>query len=98
MTAMSYEFEPACRRMEWLDPFYKSVWEKAYQDAIPISGTFELTPRCNFTLTSKHQHPIFNEGDEKSSLRMEEGTSEKHEFHTIRVIHQMNRISGKFGR
>ena len=44
----SGEFEPACRRMEWLDPFYKNVWEKAYADGIPISGTFELTPRCNF--------------------------------------------------
>ena len=45
---MGYEFEPACSRMEWLDPFYKAVWEKAFVDAIPISGTFELTPRCNF--------------------------------------------------
>lgn len=42
------EFEPACRRMEWLDPFYKAVWEDAFAKAIPISGTFELTPRCNF--------------------------------------------------
>lgn len=42
------EFEPACHRMEWLDPFYKVIWEKAYKDAIPISGTYELTPRCNF--------------------------------------------------
>ncbi len=56
MTAMSYEFEPACRRMEWLDPFYKSVWEKAYQDAIPISGTFELTPRCNFNCRMCYVH------------------------------------------
>ena len=47
---MSDTFEPACRRMEWLDPFYKQVWEKAFADGIPISGTFELTPRCNFSL------------------------------------------------
>lgn len=53
---MSYEFEPACRRMEWLDPFYKQVWEKAYQDAIPISGTFELTPRCNFNCKMCYVH------------------------------------------
>lgn len=50
------EFEPACRRMEWLDPFYKRVWEKAYADAIPISGTFELTPRCNFNCPMCYVH------------------------------------------
>ena len=49
-------FEPACRRMEWLDPFYKQVWEKAYADAIPISGTFELTPRCNFNCRMCYVH------------------------------------------
>ena len=53
---MSYEFEPACRRMEWLDPFYKAVWEKAFSDAIPISGTFELTPRCNFDCRMCYVH------------------------------------------
>ena len=53
---MSYEFEPACRRMEWLDPFYKAVWEKAFADAIPISGTFELTPRCNFNCKMCYVH------------------------------------------
>ena len=53
---MSYEFEPACRRMEWLDPFYKAVWEKAFADAIPISGTFELTPRCNFDCRMCYVH------------------------------------------
>lgn len=53
---MAYEFEPACRRMEWLDPFYKQVWEKAYADAIPISGTFELTPRCNFNCSFCYVH------------------------------------------
>mgnify|MGYP005773216537 CR=1 FL=1 len=53
---MDYEFEPACRRMEWLDPFYKSVWEKAFTDAIPISGTFELTPRCNFNCRMCYVH------------------------------------------
>lgn len=50
------QFEPACRRMEWLDPFYKAVWEKAYEDAIPISGTFELTPRCNFNCRMCYVH------------------------------------------
>lgn len=50
------EFEPECRRMEWLDPFYKAVWEKAYADAIPISGTFELTPRCNFNCRMCYVH------------------------------------------
>lgn len=50
------KFEPACRRMEWLDPFYKAVWEKAYADAIPISGTFELTPRCNFNCRMCYVH------------------------------------------
>lgn len=53
---MNYEFEPACRRMEWLDPFYKTVWEKAFADAIPISGTFELTPRCNFDCRMCYVH------------------------------------------
>ena len=53
---MSFEFEPACRRMEWLDPFYKAVWEKAFADAIPISGTFELTPRCNFSCRMCYVH------------------------------------------
>ena len=50
------QFETACRRMEWLDPFYKAVWEKAYADAIPISGTFELTPRCNFNCRMCYVH------------------------------------------
>lgn len=53
---MSYAFEPACRRMEWLDPFYKAVWEKAFADTIPISGTFELTPRCNFDCRMCYVH------------------------------------------
>lgn len=53
---MSYEFEPACRRMEWLDPFYKAVWEKAFAETIPISGTFELTPRCNFNCRMCYVH------------------------------------------
>lgn len=53
---MSYEFEPACRRIEWLDPFYKEVWEKAFADAIPISGTFEMTPRCNFNCRMCYVH------------------------------------------
>ena len=52
----SREFEPACRRMEWLDPFYKAVWEKAFAEAIPISGTFELTPRCNFNCRMCYVH------------------------------------------
>ncbi|HIS52637.1 MAG TPA: radical SAM protein [Candidatus Onthomonas avicola] len=53
---MSADFEPACRRMEWLDPFYKQVWEKAFADGIPISGTFELTPRCNFNCKMCYVH------------------------------------------
>lgn len=53
---MSDTFEPACRRMEWLDPFYKQVWEKAFADGIPISGTFELTPRCNFNCKMCYIH------------------------------------------
>ena len=53
---MGYEFESACRRMEWLDPFYKAVWEKAFAEAIPISGTFELTPRCNFNCRMCYVH------------------------------------------
>ena len=53
---MGYSFEPACRRKEWLDPFYRSVWEKAFADAIPISGTFELTPRCNFNCRMCYVH------------------------------------------
>ncbi|OUN34127.1 radical SAM protein [Lachnoclostridium sp. An76] len=55
------QFGPACRRMEWLDPFYKAVWEKAYADAIPISGTFELTPRCNFNCRMCYVHLPENE-------------------------------------
>ena len=50
------DFEPACRRMEWLDPFYKQVWEKAFAEGIPISGTFELTPRCNFSCKMCYVH------------------------------------------
>ena len=53
---MNNDFEPACRRMEWLDPFYKQVWEKAFADGIPISGTFELTPRCNFNCKMCYVH------------------------------------------
>lgn len=58
---MSYEFEPACRRMEWLDPFYRNVWEKAFAETIPISGTFELTPRCNFNCRMCYVHLEENE-------------------------------------
>lgn len=47
--------------MEWLDPFYKAVWEKAFADAIPISGTFELTPRCNFNCWMCYVHLPENE-------------------------------------
>lgn len=50
------QFEPACRKMEWLDPFYRQVWEKAFADAIPISGTFELTARCNFNCRMCYVH------------------------------------------
>ena len=68
---MGYEFEPACRRMEWLDPFYKSVWEKAFEEAIPISGTFELTPRCNFNCRMCYvhlkEHEISRYGQELTS-------------------------------
>ena len=53
---MSGEFEPLCRRMEWLDPFYKAVWEEAFAKAIPISGTFELTARCNFNCRMCYVH------------------------------------------
>ena len=53
---MSDGFEPACRREEWLDPFYKAVQKKAYAEAIPISGTFELTPRCNFDCRMCYVH------------------------------------------
>ena len=55
------QFGPDCRRMEWLDPFYKAVWGKAYADAIPISGTFELTPRCNFNCRMCYVHLPENE-------------------------------------
>ena len=50
------DFEPACRRMEWLDPFYRRVWEKAFVEGTPISGTFELTPRCNFNCKMCYVH------------------------------------------
>lgn len=53
---MDYNLEPACKRMEWLDPFFRSVWEKAYAEVIPISGTFELTPRCNFNCRMCYVH------------------------------------------
>lgn len=53
---MDQTFEPACRRMEWLDPFYRQVWEKAFAEGIPISGTFELTPRCNFNCKMCYVH------------------------------------------
>lgn len=56
MKMSEQQFEPACRRMEWLDPFYKQVWERAFADAIPISGTFELTPRCNFNCRMCYVH------------------------------------------
>ena len=53
---MNNDFEPACRRMEWLDPFYKRIWEKAFADGVPISGSFELTPRCNFDCKMCYVH------------------------------------------
>ena len=48
--------ELACRRMEWLNPFYRQVWQKAYAEKIPITGTFELTPRCNFQCKMCYVH------------------------------------------
>ncbi len=56
MISVNDEFEPACRRMEWMDPFYKMVWEKSFAEGIPISGTFELTPRCNFNCRMCYVH------------------------------------------
>lgn len=53
---MNANFQPACDRMEWLDPFYKTVWKQAFNEAIPISGTFELTPRCNFNCKMCYVH------------------------------------------
>ena len=53
---MSHQVEPACRQMEQLDPFYKRVWERAFAECIPISGTFELTPRCNFNCKMCYVH------------------------------------------
>ena len=50
------EYEPSCRQMERLDPFFRQVWEKAYADEIPITGTFELTPRCNFNCRMCYVH------------------------------------------
>lgn len=58
---MISDFQPACDRMEWLDPFYKQVWKKAFEDGIPISGTFELTPRCNFNCKMCYVHLKENE-------------------------------------
>ena len=59
--------------MEWLDPFYKAVWEKAYADAIPISGTFELTPRCNFNCRMCYVHlPEAKIGEHGTELTAEE--------------------------
>lgn len=48
--------ENICRRREWSDPFYQAVWERAFADGIPISGTFELTCRCNFNCPMCYVH------------------------------------------
>lgn len=50
------EFETACRRREWRDPFYQAVWERAFSEGVPISGTFELTPRCSFSCPMCYVH------------------------------------------
>lgn len=39
-----------------MDPFYQNVWKAAYQEATPISGSFELTPRCNFNCCMCYVH------------------------------------------
>ena len=31
-------------------------FRKAFADAIPISGTFEMTPRCNFNCRMRYVH------------------------------------------
>ena len=49
-------FEPVCERNEGADPFYRAVRERAFADAIPISGTFELTCRCNFDCRMCYVH------------------------------------------
>ena len=63
--------EPACRRMEHLNPIYREIWERAFAEAIPISGTFELTPRCNFNCRMCYVHlpesKISNFGREMSA-------------------------------
>ena len=51
-------FEPVCERNEGADPFYRAVRERAFADAIPISGTFELTCRCNFDCRMCYVHPV----------------------------------------
>lgn len=53
---MTPDFEPLCNRMEWLDLFYKKVWQNAYNSKTPISGIFELTPRCNFDCKMCYVH------------------------------------------
>ena len=50
------EWESICQRTEHLDPFYQAVWKKAYAEAIPITGTFELTCRCNFSCRMCYVH------------------------------------------
>lgn len=56
MKLVSNEAELPCRQIEGLDPFYRVVWEKALKEGIPISGTFELTPRCNFNCRMCYVH------------------------------------------
>lgn len=53
---MSDRFASACPQPQPQDPFYKRVRETARAEGIPISGTFELTPRCNFDCKMCYVH------------------------------------------
>lgn len=58
---MNVDIKHICDRTEWVDPLYNHMLENAFMKGIPISGTFELTPRCNFNCKMCYVHLKENE-------------------------------------
>lgn len=50
-----------CETVDTSLPFYRQAWKRAFSEAIPLSGVFELTPRCNFSCKMCYVHLTENE-------------------------------------
>ena len=93
------EWESICQRTEHLDPFYQAVWKKAYAEAIPITGTFELTCRCNFSCRMCYVHlkPDQMAGQGTDSKRMDPHSRRSKEGRNHLAVYYRRRASDASG-